>query len=62
MAIIGLVFAVASIAIMERFTDHPIVIMLTSLGAYGVVWVGKYFVLDKIMWRVPADPEPTSAN
>lgn len=62
MAIIGLLFAVASIAIMERFTDHPIVIMLTSLGAYGVVWVGKYFVLDKIMWRVPADPEPTSAN
>lgn len=62
MAVIGLTFAVTCIAIMERFTDQPIVIMATSLAAFGVVWVGKYFVLDKIMWRIPPDPEPRSAT
>ena len=62
MAVIGLSFAVTCIAIMERFTDQPIVIMATSLAAFGVVWVGKYFVLDKIMWRIPPDPEPRSAT
>lgn len=55
MALIGLVFAVTCIAIVERFTDATLVLMLTSLGAYGVVWVAKYVVLDQIMWKT--EPE-----
>lgn len=50
MALIGLVFAVTSIAIVEQFTENTLVLMFTSLAAYGVVWVAKYFVLDKLMW------------
>lgn len=61
MALIGLVFAVSAIAVMEQFTDSTLVLMATSLAAYGVVWVAKYVVLDKIMWRspAPADAVPT---
>jgi hypothetical protein len=36
---------------MERVTDQPLVLMATSLGAFGVVWVAKYVILDKVMWR-----------
>ncbi len=50
MALIGLVFAVSMIAIAERFTDSTILLMATSLGAYGVVWVLKYVILDQVMW------------
>ena len=60
MALIGLVFAVSAIAVMERFTDSTLVLMATSLAAYGVVWVAKYVVLDKIMWRTPAEAEAAS--
>ncbi len=59
MALIGLVFAVSAIAVMEQFTDSTLVLMATSLVAYGVVWVAKYVVLDKIMWRTPADAAST---
>ena len=55
MALVGLIFAVSAIAVVEQFTDLTIVLMLTSLAAYGVVWVAKYFVLDKIMWKSHPD-------
>ena len=49
-ALVGLVFAVTSIAIVEQFTENTLVLMFTSLAAYGVVWVAKYIILDRIMW------------
>ena len=51
MALLGLALAVMCIAAMERVTDQPLVLMATSLGAFGVVWVAKYVILDKVMWR-----------
>ena len=60
MALIGLVFAVTAIAFMEQFTDSTPVLMATSLSAYGVVWVAKYLVLDKIMWRTPTEVDAAS--
>lgn len=63
MSLIGLVFAVTSIGIVEQFTDNTLALMLTSLAAYGVVWVAKYIVLDKIMWGSAdrdAAPEPAA--
>ena len=50
MALVGLVFALGAIALVSRYTESVILLMLTSLTAYGVVWVAKYFVMDKLMW------------
>lgn len=61
MALIGLVFAVSAIAIVEQFTESTLVLMATSLAAYGVVWVAKYVVLDKIMWRTPTEVDAVPA-
>ena len=58
MAVVGLAFAASMIAIVDRSTDSTIILMLTSLASYGVVWVGKYFVLDKVMWAVTHTDEP----
>ena len=41
----------ANIAAMQQITDAPLVLMATSLAAFGVVWVAKYVILDKVMWR-----------
>lgn len=56
MALIGLLFAVTAIAVAERFTSSTVVLMATSLVAYGVVWVAKFFVLDRVLWREPSGP------
>ena len=61
MALVGLAFAVSAIAVMERFTESTLVLMATSLAAYGVVWVAKYVVLDKIMWHTPSSTDTASA-
>ena len=58
MALLGLGLAVTCIAAMERVTDQPLVLMATSLGAFGVVWVAKYVILDKVMWR--SEPSATT--
>ncbi|MAJ88913.1 MAG: hypothetical protein CL416_04850 [Acidimicrobiaceae bacterium] len=58
MALVGLALAVTCIAAMERVTDQPPVLMATSLGAFGVVWVAKYVILDRVMWRT----EPSAAT
>ncbi|MEM9467841.1 MAG: GtrA family protein [Actinomycetota bacterium] len=54
-ALVGLIFAVTSIAIVEQFTENTLALMFTSLAAYGVVWVAKYIILDKVMWRTGDD-------
>ena len=56
MALIGLLFAVTAIAVAERFTSSTVVLMATSLVAYGVVWVAKFFVLDRVLWHEPSGP------
>ncbi len=51
MALIGLTFSTIAVAIVGRYTDATLHILVANLTAYGVVWVAKYLVLDKIMWR-----------
>lgn len=62
MASVGLAFAVSMIAIVDRSTDSTIVLMFTSLCSYGVVWIGKYFVLDRVMWAVTHHDELTPVS
>ena len=52
MAAIGLGFALIVVGVTDRVTDSTPVLMLSSLGAYGIVWVAKYLVLDQLMWKV----------
>ena len=61
MALIGLVFAVSAIAVVERFSTSTIVLMVTSLAAYGVVWVAKFLVLDNILWPHPTEFDGSGA-
>ena len=46
----------------DRSTDSTIVLMFTSLCSYGVVWIGKYFVLDRVMWAVTHRDELTPVS
>lgn len=46
-------FALSTLAVWfveATWAPHPIAINLTNLGAYGVVWVAKFFVLDRVLF------------
>ena len=50
LALIGLAFSSFCIWIAGYFTENSFVLIGVNLCAYGVVWVAKYIVLDRIMW------------
>ena len=57
LALIGLVFSGFCVWIAGYFTDRSLVLMAVNLGAFGVVWVAKYLVLDRLMWGVRGEVE-----
>ncbi|MBA2624710.1 MAG: GtrA family protein [Acidimicrobiia bacterium] len=52
MALIGLVFSTVLIAIVSNWTTAPLAINATNLVAFGSLWVIKYLVLDKVLFKV----------
>ena len=53
-------FALSTVAIWyveQRWNSHPLVINLTNLSAFGVVWVSKFFILDRVLFK---HEEPSS--
>jgi putative flippase GtrA len=52
LALLGSVLSTAAIWFVERRWDpHPLIINLTNLGAFGVLWVGKFFLLDQLLFN-----------
>ena len=44
----GLVLSTVAIWIVHRFTDAKLVINFVQLTAFGILWVIRFFVLDKL--------------
>ena len=49
-AFAGLVLSSLSVGLAARVTDVKIVANIANIVAFGVLWVVKFFVLDKIMF------------
>jgi putative flippase GtrA len=65
LAVLGFVLSTASVWFVEQQWDpQPLFINLTNLAAFGVVWVSKFFILDKYLFRIdepiegPAEDHP----
>lgn len=58
LALVGLAFSTFVVDLIERYTERTTLILLGNLAAYGVVWLGKYVFLDKIMWKHRPAVEP----
>lgn len=50
LALVGLGFSTLSIWPAGFFTENSLVLIAVNIAAYGVVWVVKYLVLDRLMW------------
>jgi putative flippase GtrA len=52
LALLGLVVSTVSVWYVERqWSPQPVIINLTNLVAFGVVWVGKFLVLDRVLFK-----------
>ena len=59
MALLGSLLSMAAVAVADSQTDgNTLVIMFANLSGFGVVWIAKFVILDKVMWRVVHDLHP----
>jgi putative flippase GtrA len=50
-AFVGLGFSTLLVHLAESFSDSTLVLMLANLTAFGILWVGKYLVLDQVLFN-----------
>jgi putative flippase GtrA len=50
MAFLGLTLSTVAVAIVDNRYDGALPVQLANVGSFFVVWVMKFFVLDRLMW------------
>jgi putative flippase GtrA len=62
MAFLGLILSSIAVAIVDDRTDSALAIAVANMAGFGVLWVAKFLVLDKVLFaevgRDPAEPPP----
>lgn len=62
MAFLGLVLSTIAVTFVDDRTDWQPAIQAANLAGFGVLWVAKFMVLDRILFaevgRDPAEPPP----
>ncbi len=48
---LGLVLSTILVAVAESYSDMTLVLMGTNFVAFGCVWVAKFFILDKVLFK-----------
>ena len=52
LAILGLLLSTVAVwYVQQQWDPHPLVINLTNLSAFGVVWVSKFVILDRVLFK-----------
>jgi len=52
LALLGFVLSTVAVWFVEqRWDPEPIYINLTNLSAFGVVWLSKYIILDRVLFK-----------
>lgn len=58
MAFLGLVLSTIAVTVVDDRTDWAPAILAANLGGFGVLWVAKFLVLDKILFAPEQGPDP----
>jgi putative flippase GtrA len=51
MALLGLLLSTVAVAIVSNYTDSAIAVSLTNIASFGVLWVAKFVVLEKVLFK-----------
>jgi putative flippase GtrA len=64
MSLIGLALSTVAVSIVSDHTDATLAIAATNLGAFGVLWVAKFIILERLLFTTegahasPVEAEP----
>ena len=58
MAALGALLSFAAVAYAEERWGTALAINIAQLSGFGVLWIAKFLVLDKLMWKVVKDVHP----
>ncbi|MGH9211154.1 MAG: GtrA family protein [Acidimicrobiales bacterium] len=58
MALLGFLLSLVFVAWVDDRSDASWAVAAANLSAFGVLWVAKFVVLDKLMWRVVHELHP----
>jgi putative flippase GtrA len=58
MAALGAILSMIAVAFADRQWGTTLAVAAANLAGFGVLWIGKFLVLDKLMWRVVHDLHP----
>ena len=61
MSVIGLILSTIFVAYANDRWDNTLATTIANLSGFGAVWILKFLVLDKVMWKVIHDLEPDVA-
>jgi putative flippase GtrA len=56
MALLGLLLSTFAVWIVSDYTDTAIAVSLTNIASFGVLWVGKFFILEKVLFQTEHVP------
>ena len=55
MAFLGLCLSTTAVWMAERFTDESIVFLIVNVISFGLVWIVKFFVLERFLFGHDVD-------
>ena len=56
--LIGLAFSTLLVGLADRWWGTTLSVMAANLLAFGVLWVGKFLLLEKLLFADAVDPTP----
>lgn len=54
-ALVGLILSTVFVAMVERRTDATLAISAANISGFGVLWVARFFVLDRLLFKEAAE-------
>lgn len=61
MSALGMLLSLWAVSYAEDRWDTTIAVAIAQLSGFGVLWLAKFLVLDKVMWKIVHDLQPDVA-
>jgi putative flippase GtrA len=61
MSALGMILSLIAVDYAEERWDSTAINAMAQLAGFGVLWIAKFLVLDKVMWRIVHDLQPDVA-
>jgi putative flippase GtrA len=61
MSALGMILSLFAVEYAENHWDTTIAVAIAQLAGFGVVWLAKFLVLDRVIWKIVRDLQPDVA-